>query len=155
MNWLFVTFLVAVGAGVVWTRRAAGPPRGRTTRGPVPGYSATPGEEFALDPVPRLERGVDWWPERVEEFHSRGRARIVLRFGVRAQVVDADVRELLQNSAREVSQRTRAHVVYVEAHTDGVLRGVYVWSPDGRGWSGQDPSAEVWYAPAPRAPEVL
>lgn len=147
MNWLFLTVLGAVGVGVVWTRRQLTGSQDRTRHGPVPGYSVTDGNAFALDPVPTMERGVDWWPELIEEFDSRNRSRIVLRFGVRQTVATQDVEDLLEVSAREVAQRTRTHVVYVEAHTDGALRGAYLWAPDGRGWSGGDDAREVWYRP--------
>lgn len=146
VNWLFLTLIGAIGLGVVWTKRRATPASEPTKRGEVPGYSVTGGKAFALDPVETLERGVDWWPESVEEFHSRDRARIVLRFGLRDAVVPDDVRTLLEASAREVAQRTNAHVVYVEGHTLGRLRAVYIWAPDGRGWSGGDTRSEVWFS---------
>lgn len=144
MNWVFLGFLVAVGAGVVVTRRRMTPAAGTG----LPGYSATDGRAFALDPMPNLQKGKDWWPELVEEFHSSDRARIVLRFGVRSSVGPDDVRELLRVCAHEVAQRTNAHVVYAEALSDGALRGAYLWAPDGRGWSGGDAAAEVWFQPA-------
>lgn len=142
MNWLFLGLVVCVGAGVMATRRAM--LSGASVQ--IPGYSARDGRTFGLDPLPGLERGVDWWPELVEEFHSGHRARIVLRFGVRGSTLAASVRELLHTCAHEVAQRTNAHVVYAEAHTDGELRGAYMWAPDGLGWSGGDAASQVWFA---------
>ncbi len=149
MNWLFLAFVVCVGGGAMLTRRRLQPSAGATQQGEIPGYSSTEGRVFALDPVAHLDRGVDWWPDVVEEFHSSDRARIVLRFGLRARVEAADVRELLRASAQQVAQRTNAHVVYAEGLTDGELRGAYMFAPDGRGWSGLDAATEAWFAGGP------
>ena len=147
MNWLFLVFVCAVGAGVAVTRRRLGPQRQQVTvRGPVPGYSYTDGKEFALDPIDELERNVDWWAHSVEEFHSRHRARIVLSLGLRPRVSDEDAMRLLHVCAQEIASRSQAHVVYAEGLSGGVLRTAYLWAPDGMGWSGADSTREIAFA---------
>lgn len=130
MSWLFTITLLAASVGVAVTTRTMQRLKATVTRrGPVPGYSWTPGGNVDLGDLTRGYGVVRWTIERLEEFHSADRTRVILTLNVEG---DAEhVRDALLEVAKRLRTRISVDVVMVEA--DG-LRLLY--APDGKGWSG-------------------
>lgn len=110
--------------------------RERTRRGPVPGYSITPGKEVALGVV-QSELPLEILS--IEEFHSVGRTRLVLTVESDSPAIDG----LLPVIARDLQERSHARVIVVERlRTDGD-RLRHMFAPDGHGWTGQEAITEA------------
>lgn len=108
----------------------------RTRRGPVPGYSFTPGKEVALGAV---ERDLPLEILSVEEFHSVGRTRLVLTLESDSAAIDG----LLPAIARDLQERSHAKVIVVERLRSDGRRLRHMFAPDGHGWTGQERITEA------------
>jgi len=129
-----IYFIIMMGLGgavaVFLTRRNR--PQGRTRKGPIPGYSFTPGTEVELGD--ELLKGMAFETLSLEEFHSPDRTRLILTL----ESDDESLDPALPRIASDLQARAHANVVMVERlRTDGAkLRHLY--SPDGKGWTGQE-----------------
>lgn len=147
MNLVFVVFavLVSVGAFVTWRRSRK--TEERTREGPVPGYSYTSGEELELTGQLPLQRGEDWTARSIETFHSSSRPRIVFALELLHDVDSDLLRDFLHDCARDIIRRTRARVFFAETYLGERTRCLYMWSPDGGGWTGAEGRHEVYVEP--------
>lgn len=144
MNWVFLTFVFLAAAAAVWMWRRRPPSNEITRKTSVPGYSITPGSEFVLDSDGPFRRGADWTVQSIEEFHARGRTRLVLTFDVASALSLDDIRELVAELTGKVQARTRASVVFADVVSEGETRAGLLLAPDGAGWGGDGAPREIF-----------
>lgn len=133
MSWLFTIALVFVSVGVALTTRKIQRQNATVTRrGPVPGYSCTPGVNVDLGNLSGGACGVPWTIVRLEEFHSPSRTRLILSLDVDPGADDADLRDGMLEVARRLRERVCVDLVIVDTAKLRLL-----FAPDGLGWSGE------------------
>lgn len=139
VTWLFTISIALVFVGVAFTIRTAHI-RDATIvrRGPVPGYSYTPGVHVDLAEFTNGADGTRWKIRSLEEFHSRDRTRVILSVEVTQEGVSS-MRDALREVAKYLRARVSVDVVVVEAGKRRLL-----FSPDGAGWSGQGSHDELY-----------
>jgi hypothetical protein len=139
MSWLFTIALASTFVGIAVTVRTIRRQNASLTRrGPVPGYSRTPGGAVELGELTGGWAGTRWMVTSLEEFHSPGRTRLILSLEVREEGGDTD--DAILAVARRLRERVPVDVVYVDA---GVPRLLY--SPDGGGWSGEG-NSDIYFS---------
>lgn len=137
--WIALLTLGAMGASA-WFRRKRYLAV-RTRKGPVPGYSCTDGAEVALRST-EFEPHENWDVVRLEEFHSPRRSRLVLTLHFANMANRGD---LVHHIAVELQSRSHANVILVQCLDQARTDFVHLYAPDGRGWSGDDPTQVLSY----------
>ena len=105
-------------------------PHTRTRRGPIPGYSFTPGSEVNVKRLPGDPNAFTVLS--LEEFHAPERTRLVLTVESDEPAVDHDLRDI----AVALQGQSHANVVLVERLTTVGKKRAHLFAPDGLGWSG-------------------
>jgi hypothetical protein len=105
-------------------------------------YRRVPGADLDLSRLPRAE--IDWRPISLEDMPHAERRRIVLCVFADPLAPLERLESLLWRLARDLQERGLAHVVVVEAFDEKVEQSAgsgrlrLLYSPDGRGWSGEE-----------------